>query len=92
MYLKKHCFDNFPIIEVGFKQSVGNYTLGNNKSEFVTNQPFLKADYDFLKSFIASFDYSTIHTKTNQCTSKTTMRLPMHLSFIKRRTAHGALN
>lgn len=54
----KTLFDDFPIIEVGFRQSFGNYTLGSTKSEFVTSEPFLNIDYDFWKDFIASFDYT----------------------------------
>lgn len=54
----KTLFDDFPTIEAGFKQSIGNYTLSNNKYKFVTTEPFVNIDYDFLKGFIASFDYS----------------------------------
>jgi hypothetical protein len=54
----KTLFDNFPTIELGFKQSFGNYTSSNTTSKFVTTEPFLNIDYDFLKGFIFSFDYT----------------------------------
>lgn len=61
----KTLFDNFPIIEVGFRQSLGKYTLSGNKSEFVTSEPFLNMDYDFWNGFIVSFDY-TAYRYTNK--------------------------
>ena len=51
-------FESFPNIEIGFKKSVGSFTSSNNKSRFKTNEPFVKIDYDFLKGFIFSFDYT----------------------------------
>ncbi len=54
-------FDNLPNIEVGYKRTVGNYISSNSTSKFVTNEPFINIDYDFLKGFIFSFDY--IHYK-----------------------------
>ena len=54
----KTLYDNFPIIELGFRQSLGSYTLNGRKSKFVTSEPFLNVDYDFWKSFIFSFDYT----------------------------------
>ena len=59
----KTLFNNFPTIEIGYKSSIGNYTSSNIKSEFVTNEPFLNIDYDFLKGFIFSFDYSMYNYK-----------------------------
>lgn len=53
----KTLFDRFPTVEVGFKQSLGNYTSSNQISKFSTNEPFVKVDYDFLDGFIFSFDY-----------------------------------
>jgi hypothetical protein len=53
----KTLYDKFPTIEVGFEQSIGNYTSSNQISKFVTNEPFITIDYDFLKGFIFSFDY-----------------------------------
>ena len=54
----KTLYDDFPTIEIGFKRSIGNYTSSNTKSEFITNEPFLNIDYDFLDGFIFSFDYT----------------------------------
>ncbi len=59
----KTLFDNFPIIELGFRQSFGSYTLSGSKSKFITNEPFLKIDYDFWKGFILSFDYTAYRYK-----------------------------
>ncbi len=50
-------YDDFPKMEFGFKRSIGNFTSSNSTSKFVTNEPFLTIDYDFLKGFIVSFDY-----------------------------------
>jgi hypothetical protein len=54
----KTLFDNFPTIELGLRQSFGNYTSSNATSKFITTEPFLNIDYDFLKGFIFSFDYT----------------------------------
>ncbi|WP_425656744.1 carboxypeptidase-like regulatory domain-containing protein [Tenacibaculum ascidiaceicola] len=51
-------FDNFPAIEVGYKRTIGNYTSSNSVSKFITNEPFVNIDYDFLKGFIFNFDYT----------------------------------
>jgi hypothetical protein len=50
-------FDNFPTIEVGFNTDVGKFTSSLNTSKFVTTEPFVTIDYDFLKGFIFNFDY-----------------------------------
>ncbi|WP_159949555.1 carboxypeptidase-like regulatory domain-containing protein [Polaribacter septentrionalilitoris] len=54
-------FDNFPTVEIGFKQDVGRFIFSNNTSKFVTTEPFINVDYDFLDGFIFNFDY----TKSN---------------------------
>jgi len=54
----KSLHEKFPIIEVGLKQSIGKYTSNNLTSKFTTNEPFISIDYDFLKKFIFSFDYT----------------------------------
>src|SRR5690606_37290658 len=54
----KTLFKKFPTLEVGFRQSTGNYILSGNTSKFITSEPFVNLDYDFLKGFIASFDYT----------------------------------
>ncbi|WP_026776272.1 carboxypeptidase-like regulatory domain-containing protein [Polaribacter sp. Hel_I_88] len=50
-------FDNFPTIEIGLKNTVGNFTASTNTSKFVTTEPFITIDYDFLEGFIFNFDY-----------------------------------
>lgn len=50
-------FKNFPTIDLGFKRTIGNFTSSNSTSKFITNEPYLTIDYDFLKGFIFSFDY-----------------------------------
>ena len=59
----KTLFDNFPIIEAGFRQSIGSYKLSGGKSRFVTNEPFLNINYDFWKNFIFSFDFTAYRYK-----------------------------
>lgn len=51
-------FDNFPAIEIGYKRTIGNYSSGNSKSEFIHSEPYLNIDYSFLKGFIFNFDYA----------------------------------
>ena len=51
-------FDNFPTIETGFRKSIGKYTSSNSTSKFVTNEPYVNIDYDFLKGFVFNFDYT----------------------------------
>ena len=50
-------FNNFPTIEVGLKTDIGKFTSSLNTSKFVTTEPFINIDYDFLKGFIFNFDY-----------------------------------
>ena len=50
-------FDNFPKIEIGLNRSIGNFTASTNTSKFVTTEPFVTVDYDFLEGFIFNFDY-----------------------------------
>ncbi len=47
----------YPVIELGFEQSVGNYGTDISTFNFVTQEPFVSLDYDFLKKFVFSFDY-----------------------------------
>lgn len=65
----KTLFDKFPTVEVGFKQDFGNYTSSNQTSKFVTNQPYLNIDYDFLKGFIFSFEYEN-YNYTNKTSNQ----------------------
>ena len=51
-------FDNLPTFEVGFKRSIGKYTSSNSSSKFITNEPYVNIDYDFLKGFVFNFEYT----------------------------------
>ncbi|WP_028889902.1 carboxypeptidase-like regulatory domain-containing protein [Tenacibaculum ovolyticum] len=51
-------FDHFPTIETGFRRSIGSYVSSNSTSKFVTNEPYVNIDYDFLKGFVFNFDYT----------------------------------
>lgn len=53
----KTLFDNFPIIEAGFRQSFGSYVSSNQTSKFVSKEPFVTVDYEFLNGFVFAFDY-----------------------------------
>lgn len=59
----KTSFNNFPVIELGYVQKFGFYTLSNTKAEFVTMEPFLNIDYDFCKGFIFSLNYNLFNYK-----------------------------
>ena len=61
----KTLFDKLPIVELGFRQNFGIYTLSGRKSEFVTSEPFLNLDYDFWKGFIFSLDYRAYRYRNN---------------------------
>jgi hypothetical protein len=50
-------FDDFPTIEVGLKRNIGRFTSSTNTSKFITTEPFITIDYDFLKGFIFNLDY-----------------------------------
>jgi hypothetical protein len=50
-------FDKFPKIEIGLKRTIGNFTASTNTSKFLTTEPFIIIDYDFLDGFIFNFDY-----------------------------------
>ncbi len=51
-------FENFPTIETGFRRSIGSYVSSNSTSKFITNEPYVNIDYDFLKGFVFNFDYT----------------------------------
>lgn len=68
-------FDNFPIIEIGFRQSMGTYSLSGQEWKFVTSEPYLHADYNFLKGFIASFDYTAYRYKNKSLNQRNTYQL-----------------
>lgn len=61
--------DKFPTVEIGFEQNYGSYNSSNLNSKFVTNNPYLNIDYDFLEGFIFSFElenYSYKNATINQ--------------------------
>ena len=51
-------FDKLPTIETGFRRNIGKYTSSNSTSKFVTNEPYVNIDYDFLDGFVFNFDYT----------------------------------
>lgn len=51
-------FNDFPNLDIGFKQSTGKFISSQNTSRFLTNEPFITVNYDFLKRFILSFEYN----------------------------------
>jgi hypothetical protein len=71
----KSLFDNFPIVEIGFKQSFGYYKSSNQVSKFSTNEPFVTIDYDFLKGFIFAFDYEYYNYKNKTYNQTNTYQL-----------------
>ena len=54
----KTLYDNFPTIEIGYKQNSGNYTSSDQTSKYSIKEPYLNVDYDFFNSFIFSLEYS----------------------------------
>ena len=59
-------FQDFPTISLGFKRSINNFTSSNSISQFITDEPYLNLDYDFLKGLIFSFDYTHYNYKNKQ--------------------------
>ncbi len=55
----KTLYDNLPIIEIGWKQSFGNFKLSDNTTKFMTTKPYINLDYDFLDGFIFSADFTS---------------------------------
>lgn len=50
-------FDKYPSIELGYKQTIGNYTTSSASSKFISNEPYANLEYDFLKGFKVEADY-----------------------------------
>lgn len=71
----KTLYDNFPTVELGFKQNIGNYTSSNQTSKFITNEPYLTIDYDFLKGFLFSFDYEYSNYQNKVLNAKNTYQI-----------------
>ncbi|SEE06589.1 CarboxypepD_reg-like domain-containing protein [Tenacibaculum sp. MAR_2010_89] len=51
-------FDKLPLINIGFRKSIGTYKSSNITSKFSANEPYVDIDYDFLNAFKLTFDYS----------------------------------
>ncbi|MCF6169289.1 carboxypeptidase-like regulatory domain-containing protein [Lutibacter sp.] len=71
----KTLYDEFPTIEIGFEQGIGNYTSSNQTSKFTTNKPFVTVDYDFLEGFIFSFDYENYNYQNKTFNQKNTYQI-----------------
>ncbi len=81
-------FDNFPTIEIGFKQDIGNFTASTNTSKFVTTEPFVTIDYDFLDGFIFNFDYRKSNYQNKTLGQKNTYEIAnATLSYKKENSA-----
>lgn len=81
-------YDDFPTIDVGIRKIIGRYTSNNVTSEFVLNEPFVTLDYDFLKGFILSFDYSRSNYKNEALNQKNTFEVAnFKLSYRKEESA-----
>ncbi|MBS3992953.1 MAG: carboxypeptidase-like regulatory domain-containing protein [Bacteroidetes bacterium] len=85
----KTSYDDFPTIEIGFKQSRGHYTSTNTKSKYVSNEPFVTADHHFKKGFIFSADYTSTHYKGNTAQSKRYDMANAVLSYQKENSPWG---
>lgn len=57
-------FDDFPTIEIGYKRQINKYNSSGLVSKFITVEPFINIDYDFLDGFIFSFDYKYFNYKS----------------------------
>ncbi|MEN8666921.1 MAG: outer membrane beta-barrel protein, partial [Flavobacteriaceae bacterium] len=54
-------FRQAPNLELGYSYSVNDYDNAGRLSTFYTDQPFVKLDMQFLKSFIFTADYDYYH-------------------------------
>jgi hypothetical protein len=80
----------FPNIEIGFKQSLGEYKSNNSANNFTINEPFFNIEYDFFKNFLFSFDYRhyNYENKTIELTNSYSIS-NSSLSFQKENSAWG---
>lgn len=84
----KTLHDKFPTIVVGLRQSIGNYTSSNLKSKFNTTEPFVNIDYDFLKGWILSFDYTRFDYQQKSLNQQNTYELAnLMLTYKKENSA-----
>ena len=65
---------------MGYRRIIGNFTSSNTESKFISSEPFVNIDYDFLKGFIFNFDYTgysyqnkTLGQKNNYEIANTTL-------------------
>ena len=68
-------YDNFPTIQIGYNRNISNYILSNNTSKFITDEPFINVDYDFLKGFIFNLEYTRYSYKNNAIGFKNTYEM-----------------
>jgi hypothetical protein len=68
-------FDKFPKIEIGLKRTIGNFTASTNTSKFITTEPFITIDYDFLDGFIFNFDYRKSNYQNKTLEQKNTYEI-----------------
>jgi hypothetical protein len=68
-------FDNFPTIEVGFRQEIGNFISPSNNTNFVNTEPFVIVEYDFLKYFDFKFDYTKSNYQNKDLGQKNTYEI-----------------
>ncbi|MDP2089850.1 MAG: carboxypeptidase-like regulatory domain-containing protein [Flavobacteriaceae bacterium] len=84
----KTLHEKYPTVEVGLRQSFGNYTSSNLKSKYITNEPFVNIDYDFLKGFVLSFDYTRFDYQHKSLNQQNTYELAnLTLSYKKENSA-----
>tara|TARA_R110002126_G_scaffold97803_3_gene227607 strand:+ start:1896 stop:4202 length:2307 start_codon:yes stop_codon:yes gene_type:complete len=81
-------FDKFPTIEIGLKQAIGNFTASTNTSKFITTEPFINIDYNFLEDFIFNFDYTKSNYQNKTLGQKNTYEIAnATLSYKKENSA-----
>jgi len=54
----KISLNNFPVIEIGYKHSVNQYSSEKYNSKFSTYEPFVNLNYYFQKKINIAFNYS----------------------------------
>lgn len=66
----KTLIEDWPMVELGFRQGLGFFSLGGVESESVTTEPYANINYDFWGGFIASFDYSAYQYRNKTMTQR----------------------
>jgi len=80
-------FKKWPNFEIGFTRSIGEFKT-NSYTKFVTNEPYLNIDYDFLDGFVFSFEYSLYDYRNIALQQKNTYDLAnLNLSYQKEDSA-----